>query len=441
MGKISAKLVCQICRQEIPPNVAVKCTKCGKQVHEDCTGVVNDSIRYGKTIFACEDKILCNKCRLNRLDTELSTHFIDINIRLKAIENSIEAIHRRHEVIAQECEDVVRDYVKSERNPRRFSENVPNRSANMSKRLESFRKEINRFWSLRRQIDWLDLEFSPEKAYVMSIFSKIAYLELPEYELNHHRFAKIIPCLTYQELLARGTHLNTEDFLRSADFGNSFVVVTKYMVAVVTITQDVIIIALRGTRPLYLSDWIIDFHVTRTNATVNTRKVTFHSGFYLAITDCIERIATEIHNRTKNSLAVPPIYVVGHSLGGALAAIVRALDGTTFHSKYRYGSDLTFNIKSHSSYSFGMPRYGDTGAVECLKSPFHVYNDSDIVPGVPPRWMGFDNAPNEYCLSEGGSLDSMHQNQQGLKWWCSRKIRYHFIEHYIERLGIAIGIY
>ncbi len=318
----------------------------------------------------------------------------------------------------------------------------------MTSSLIRFRNELSRIWPVLNRIKWQDVPFTSKKAYVTAVFSKIAYLSIPHFEVRYHTLAKVIPCLSYQQLLASGRTHDILEFLRALDFGNAFLVTTKYVVAVGVITANVIIIALRGTRPLYISDWMIDFNSIRTTTHVNSWEVKLHSGFFVAMTDCLDEIAFEIQKRMGSGSPQIPIYVVGHSLGGALAAIAHALSRTTFSSYHRYGLAKTATLNTHSSFSFGMPRYGDDRAISNLRSPFHTYNDGDVVPGVPTRWMGFESGPTEYRSGQGGSLNQKAQDRQSLRWWLSRVhlvrgVRHHLIliERYIRRLGKAAGVY
>lgn len=315
-------------------------------------------------------------------------------------------------------------------------------SNHMSPGLKRFRAEFCNARSLLNEIDWCDtkIKYTPEKAYVTAVFSKLAYLEIPELEVRNHSLAKVIPCLTYQELMARGVPHSVRDpnFLRTMDVNeeNIFVVTTNDVVAIGIRMPSVIIVALRGTQSV--SDLMTDFHVPTNLTYVNNIGVSFHSGFYLAITGCLDQIAANIQNRIGNGTSTIPVYVVGHSLGGALAAIAHAVDGFKFFSSYQYGRDLTSQLNVHSSYSFGMPRYGDHQAVTSLRSPFHTYNDKDRIPSLPPKTLGYENVPNEYCTVNIGSLIKTYQDWKLLLPW-NFPFRYHFIESYIKCLGIAAG--
>lgn len=309
--------------------------------------------------------------------------------------------------------------------------------------LDSFRTQLSVVRQLFAGIDWRDPLFTPEKACVGAAFAKIAYLEIPDFELRHHSAVKIIPCLTYQELVARGVVTNVADFVRNAELGDPFVVVTRYVVAVGIARQDVIFVALRGTRPLYVSDWWIDFHFKKLPTYVDRMEVKFHSGFYLAISECLDQIGAEVQKRNAGSPRIP-VYVVGHSLGGAMAAIMYALDGATFYTYHRYGMPLTAATITDSSFTFGMPRYGDHRAV-ALRSPFHVYNKRDLFPGLPTRWMGFADAPAAYRADIYGSLRLQPQDTQGPGWWLDRLpfagVKEHSIEDYITGLGRNVGLF
>lgn len=204
-------------------------------------------------------------------------------------------------------------------------------------------------------------------------------------------------------------------------------------------TPRVVIISLRGTRALYLSDWMTDITITKTESIVGSKIVKFHTGFYRAITECLEYISAVMEKRFGHFAPPLPVYITGHSLGGAMAAIAYALDGKPFSSKYNYGRVMRAPLGAFSSYSIGMPRYGNIDAILSLPSPYHIYNDKDVVPGVPPRWLGFENALGEYRVDHHGNLILEPQASQGFKWWMTRihlvrGFRQHLIEQYIHRL-------
>jgi hypothetical protein len=127
----------------------------------------------------------------------------------------------------------------------------------------------------------------------------------------------------------------------------------------------------------------------------------FHKGFYRAIQSCIDDIHSNLIDRfgTENT-----IYITGHSLGGALAAILHSLWNQTNKIPYPFQKP---HLDACACYTFGMPRYGNTLVVSELANPFHIYNESDIVPTVPPISFGFDGSLEGYGITitrklEGG---------------------------------------
>lgn len=304
--------------------------------------------------------------------------------------------------------------------------------------LDRFRRELRGLWSRLAKIDWSDQSFTADKAYVAAVFSKIAYLAIPAFELRSHTSAKVVPCLTYQQLVQRNVSVDLRALVQSFELGEVVVIPSRYAIAVIVFGHDVTFISLRGTRPLYLTDWMIDFHITRTPAYVNQFSADFHSGFFKAVNSLMDELSTRITARLGARPSVP-IYVVGHSLGGAMAAITHSVAGSTYFSKLLMGQNVVVPFPTHSCYTYGMPRYGDTETTRGLRGPNHIYNVHDVVPGVPPKWLGFDNATTEYRLREKGKLLQMPQDKQGLDWWISRVknargIRFHFVERYIHAL-------
>jgi hypothetical protein len=275
---------------------------------------------------------------------------------------------------------------------------------------------------------------------VTAVFAKIAYLHIPDFELQQHDEAKVIPCVTYQDLFRKRMQLDVPGFLTEADYGNSFTITTDNVIAVTVLAQDVIIVALRGTRLLKASDWWTDLRATRTRVHVGGRAYRFHSGFFGATEGMRTALAQSIAERMVDFGRPPPVYVVGHSLGGALAAVTLALDGVPTSD----GASPR-PLPVHSAYTFGMPRYGNADVVNRLRNPAHCYHLTDIVPTLPPRWLGFADVPLEYAVGCHGmdralprhgswprsSLQRLH---------LARGVRHHFIERYIKDLAVGANV-
>lgn len=89
------------------------------------------------------------------------------------------------------------------------------------------------------------------------------------------------------------------------------------------------------------------------------------------------------------------VYVVGHSLGAAIALF----DGLYLHNNVNV--PVTIRL-------FGLPRVGNQAFANYVDSElaglYHVVNDNDIVPHLPPEDFGFEHPSGEvWITSAGGS--------------------------------------
>lgn len=264
-------------------------------------------------------------------------------------------------------------------------------------------EKIAEVWKVINKVKhWESESFDWDKAYVASVFSKMAYLHIPEYELSNAKRANLIPCKEYREAIKSGRRINLGQVLEDSDFGQFFVVERQYAIAVSVKVKNVIFISMRGTQQLY--DWLVNLNSTKSRPYPSKDfDVFFHKGVHKAAISCIDEIYSEIKKRYGEDNKV---YVTGHSLGGALAAI---LHGLWNKNPYRYshfghgGNERYF--RTLSCYSFGMPRYGNFHAMEHFSSPYHIYNQGDIVPTVPTKLLGYEDCLIEYCLNSESKVD------------------------------------
>ena len=93
-----------------------------------------------------------------------------------------------------------------------------------------------------------------------------------------------------------------------------------------------------------------------------------HEGFY----DAFVVVRSEIEKDLKRNSDLP-LYITGHSLGGALATVA-----TRFIASDSVGA----------CYTFGGPRVGNTKLQEQIKTPiYRVVNAADVVPRLPPAYV------------------------------------------------------
>lgn len=292
-------------------------------------------------------------------------------------------------------------------------------------------------WEQLNSVDWREPGFELNKALACVLFSKLTYLRIPAFELDGADRVNIIPCLAYQDAVLSGYKINFDEYLRSLDFGEYFVVERRYAVVVGVRTGDVIVVAIRGTK--YLYDWLTNLNARRYRQDGPYGRIHFHRGFYRAMSACFEPVSLELRKFIQNSSKPVPIYVTGHSLGGAMAAIMHAVWGMSVSGEYLSDGLVENRVRSYSCYTFGMPRYGDVRSVETFRTPYHLYDELDIVPTVPPRWLGYENPTTEYLLN-GNPLENVHRRET-LKFsrWITRLIsgkgvENHKIENYHDKI-------
>jgi predicted alpha/beta hydrolase len=243
--------------------------------------------------------------------------------------------------------------------------------------------------------DWNKDTFSWKKAYVASIFAAIAYEEVPVFELKKSKRAKVIPCDRYQAHVAHWISDGRIASVRQLDIPVQIDVVVRTRV-VVTISKlpEVIFISLRGTT-ISFSDFKADLDFRKVKYSIGFGdSAKLHRGFFDAVLECIDEVVEKVDSINSERV---PVYVTGHSLGGAMAAVFHARLAEGYYDPFgrmRHGIPA-----SRSCYTFGMPRYGNLRAKSLLPQPFHIFNELDAVPTLPPTFLGFADSANERCLN------------------------------------------
>lgn len=153
--------------------------------------------------------------------------------------------------------------------------------------------------------------------------------------------------------------------------------------AILVERADMAVLIFRGTEPVNLVDWITDSRVNQ----VPFRDIfafegaemwgNVHQGFATALAPLLRGVLPELNRIVRSDR---PIWITGHSLGGALAMLAAAF---IIH---------VFPGRIGAVYTFGQPRVGDAGfskafdnARELAAATYRCVNDRDIVPRLPPR--------------------------------------------------------
>lgn len=134
--------------------------------------------------------------------------------------------------------------------------------------------------------------------------------------------------------------------------------------------KGLIALSFRGTASA--QNWDTNFQVGLIHPDQTDPHLLVHEGFYRAFIRLDEGTLgmKEMMDKVKQSSeGAIPIYITGHSLGGALAQIAAAVLGSDQVAAY---------------YTFGAPRVGNSYFDLWVKVPsYRVMNYADIVPQVP----------------------------------------------------------
>ena len=131
------------------------------------------------------------------------------------------------------------------------------------------------------------------------------------------------------------------------------------------------VVVFRGTQQI--RDWLTNLDATKTPVVSDRgeRKDVLgnvHKGFKRAFLSVRDQINEHLDDEREL-----PLFVTGHSLGGALA---------TLATWYERGDRLA------ACYTFGAPRVGDGGLTDRFRTPvYRLVNGADPVPFVPPSGL------------------------------------------------------
>lgn len=222
-------------------------------------------------------------------------------------------------------------------------------------------------------------------------------------------------------------------------------------------TPYYMVLAFRGTQEI--QDWQTNLNTRFKRINLNERRSTpikgqVHSGFFLAWESVAGAVYDQIqrwYKDDRNGHRAPPLWITGHSLGGALATV----------------SSVDLKVKGvpvAGVYTYGQPRVGDRTFARQVKTLlpdryFRFVNFTDVVPRVPTpislrnpfgglyvhsgqlQYFGMQgqldeatNALRRFIDYLRGSLGGF--SGSGLGW-----ISNHYMEHYLNHLQIAVEAY
>ena len=243
-------------------------------------------------------------------------------------------------------------------------------------------------------------EYSARAAHVCSVLAGWAYA-------SDETVATMMVRLGLEENRCRSIALNNDTM---------FICSTAYLIQ--SKCGRLVLLAYRGTEPLNFINWLTDGDVNPVKIELPTSSSTprsgppkIHGGFYRnqrATWFDVERglrLALDGQSILGDGAKVAPIealYVTGHSLGAAMAAL----------TAFRIAKDdayVSVREKLRGVYTYGQPMVGNKAfADECEKDPIlgrrlfrHIFKN-DIVPVLPPSLAGeFHHFAPEYRSANG----------------------------------------
>lgn len=164
-------------------------------------------------------------------------------------------------------------------------------------------------------------------------------------------------------------------------------------------TSDFIVVAFRGTESK--SDWKTNLDHThdKFSALPQFEGITVHRGFNTACLSVLPAIETWVLT-VGGKAANPdkPLYIGGHSLGGALSTLA-----------YAHWTLRESPISVNGVVTIGQPRVGNPKFCETMNQlgPCvlqRIFNTNDVVPTVPPGFKGYQHYGDPIYFNAKGEL-------------------------------------
>jgi hypothetical protein len=219
-------------------------------------------------------------------------------------------------------------------------------------------------------------EFDVIRNGASSIVAHLAYCAIGADEREKRNRAKVVPCEVFQKLLI-SEEVDFIEALAGRDFAEIEVVRTRAFVAVIIPARTLLLIGIRGTQFAY--DWLINVNIAKAR---DQSGAYFHAGFLREAQELAGAVQQRLLDRYAKKLANPDcaIYLAGHSLGGAVAAIL---------------NQMQLAAPINECYTFGTPRISKSNHFASLSQPFATRRDLDIVPHCPPSAFNYADFGNQ----------------------------------------------
>lgn len=168
--------------------------------------------------------------------------------------------------------------------------------------------------------------------------------------------------------------------------------------AILAVHEDYYCMAFRGTDEW--EDWLDNFDGRKANSE-QAMFGDFHRGFHRSCNDVWDKLDGEYRERReqdKKEGTLRPLFLTGHSLGGAMATVAAAklvLEDRPFSSVYTYGQP---RVVKRATAQFMNKECGDRF--------YRFQNNQDIVTRVPSRLMGYSHVGRCLYIDADGAIHS-----------------------------------
>lgn len=157
-----------------------------------------------------------------------------------------------------------------------------------------------------------------------------------------------------------------------------------------------------------------------------------HRGFKREVDELWPRLEQALVNNTRT------LWFSGHSLGGAMAAICAGRCRLSY-----------IRSNPRALFTYGSPRVGNRRYVNYVQlEAYRWVNNNDIVPRLPPAWLGFRHKGREVYLNAYGKIRNLTGWQRVKDRWRGfvRGVREgridffsdHSINRYIQHIRAAV---
>jgi triacylglycerol lipase len=194
-------------------------------------------------------------------------------------------------------------------------------------------------------------------------------------------------------------------------------------------SESDVVVACRGTEPNDWNDVKADVNALMVLAETVGR---VHRGFKQEVDDLWPLLESIVAAEERT------LWFTGHSLGGAMATICAG----RCHLAH-------IPATPRAVYTFGAPRVGTKRYVNSVDVDLTRWvNNNDIVPRVPPRWMGYTHTGRRMYINAYGKVRKLTPQQRtkdrwrgfvlGLKEGKVDHFSDHGIARYVEYIGDAV---